>query len=65
MSARRWAMSAGRLAELEGHLVTDAGLTVIDGTGPCCSSAGAVFDAVEGSCRCCVASEHLAGAGVL
>jgi DNA-binding transcriptional MerR regulator len=51
-----------RLAELQGHLAADVGLTVIGGPAPCCSSAAAVFNAVEGSCRCCVASEHVAEA---
>lgn len=44
-----------RLAELQGHLAADGGLTVIGGPAPCCSSAAAIFDTVEGSCRCCVA----------
>lgn len=52
-----------RLAELQGHLAADIGLTVIGDTAPCCSSAAAVFDAVEGSCRCCVAAERVAEAG--
>ena len=42
-----------RLAELQAHLGAEAGLTVIGSTAPCCSSAAAVFDAVEGTCRCC------------
>lgn len=46
-----------RLAELQGHLSTESGLTLIGEAAPCCSSAAAIFDAVEGSCRCCVASE--------
>ena len=45
-----------RLAELQAHLGADAGLTVIGPTAPCCSSAAAVFDAVEGACRCCAAT---------
>jgi DNA-binding transcriptional MerR regulator len=44
-----------RLAELQGHLAPETGLTTLGGPAPCCSSAAAVFDAVEGSCRCCVA----------
>lgn len=47
-----------RLAELQGHLDTSNGLTVIGAPAPCCSSAAAVFDAVEGGCRCCAASEQ-------
>lgn len=42
-----------RLAELQAHLGAEAGLRVIGSTAPCCSSAAAVFDAVEGGCRCC------------
>ena len=45
-----------RLAELQGHLAPETGLTMIGGSAPCCSSAAAIFDAVEGSCRCCVAA---------
>lgn len=45
-----------RLAELQAHLGADAGLTVIGSTAPCCSSAAAVFGAVEGACRCCAAT---------
>ena len=45
-----------RLAELQGHLAPETGLTMIGGPAPCCSSAAAIFDAVEGSCRCCVAA---------
>jgi DNA-binding transcriptional MerR regulator len=45
-----------RLAELQGHLAAGSGLTMIDASAPCCSSAAAVFDAVEGSCRCCAVS---------
>lgn len=52
-----------RLAELQVHLAADSGgLTMIGPATPCCSSAAAVFDAVEGSCRCCVASEQTAQA---
>lgn len=47
-----------RLAELQGHLAAESGLTVIGSAAPCCSSAAAVFDAVEGGCRCCVAPAH-------
>jgi len=53
-----------RLAELLGHLASDTGLDVVGGPAPCCSSAAAVFDAVEGSCRCCVASEQVAASGL-
>ena len=49
-----------RLAELQGHLSSDVGLTVIGGTAPCCSSAAAIFGAAEGGCRCCSGSEQLA-----
>jgi DNA-binding transcriptional MerR regulator len=49
-----------RLAELQGHLAAGSGLTVIGDPAPCCSSAAAVFDAVEGSCRCCVAPGRVA-----
>jgi DNA-binding transcriptional MerR regulator len=42
-----------RLAELQAHLGSEVGLTVIGSAAPCCSSAAAVFDAVEGACRCC------------
>lgn len=45
-----------RLAELQAHLGAEAGLAVIGSTAPCCSSAAAVFDAVEGACRCCAAT---------
>lgn len=51
-----------RLAELQGHLGAESGLTVIGDSAPCCTSAAAVFDAVEGSCRCCVAPGPAAGA---
>ena len=47
-----------RLAELQGHLASGSGLTLIGDTAPCCSSAAAVFDAVEGSCRCCAVAER-------
>lgn len=46
-----------RLAELQGHLVGGIELRVIGPSAPCCSAAAAVFDAVEGTCRCCAASE--------
>lgn len=46
-----------RLAELQGHLAGGNELTVIGPSAPCCSAAAAVFDAVEGTCRCCAASE--------
>lgn len=49
-----------RLAELQGHLGGRSELTVIGPSTSCCSAAAAVFDAVEGSCRCCVASEQTA-----
>lgn len=42
-----------RLAELQGHLVAEGGLRMIGESAPCCSAAAAVFDAVEGECRCC------------
>ncbi len=42
-----------RLAELQGHLAGGDELTVIGSSAPCCSAAAAVFDAVEGTCRCC------------
>ena len=42
----------GRLAELQVHL-TAGELTVLGDSAPCCSSAAAVFDAAEGTCRCC------------
>jgi MerR family mercuric resistance operon transcriptional regulator len=42
-----------RLAELEGHLAAEGGLTVIGPAVSCCSAAAAVFDTVEGGCRCC------------
>jgi len=45
-----------RLAELQGHLTPETGLTIVGSPAPCCSSAAAIFDAVEGSCRCCVAA---------
>ena len=45
-----------RLAELQGHLTPETGLAMIVGAAPCCSSAAAIFDAVEGACRCCAAS---------
>lgn len=45
-----------RLAELQGHLAAGSGLTMIDAPTACCSSAAAVFDAVEGGCLCCAAS---------
>ena len=51
-----------RLAELQGHLTAEGGLTLVGGPAPCCSSAAAVFDAVEGSCRCCAAPERMAQA---
>lgn len=51
-----------RLAELQGHLARGTELTVIGASAPCCSAAAAVFDAVEGACRCCVASEQNAQA---
>jgi DNA-binding transcriptional MerR regulator len=50
----------GRLAELQAHLGAEVGLTVLGSTAPCCSSAAAVFDAVEGSCRCCTSPERVA-----
>jgi len=53
-----------RLAELQGHLVADVGLSVFGGPAPCCSSAAAIFDAAEGSCRCCAAAEQVAEAGL-
>ena len=53
-----------RLAELQGHLAPERGLTMIVGPAACCSSAAAVFDAVEGSCRCC-AADGPGGAGML
>lgn len=51
-----------RLAELQGHLGADSVLTMIGGPAPCCSSAAAVFDAVEGSCRCCAVPAQAAEA---
>ena len=51
-----------RLAELQGHLAARGRLTMIGDTTPCCSSAAAVFDAVEGSCRCCASPERVAQA---
>lgn len=51
-----------RLAELQVHLTSAAGLTMISNPTPCCSSAAAVFDAVEGSCRCCTSPERVAEA---
>jgi DNA-binding transcriptional MerR regulator len=51
-----------RLAELQVHLAAEVGLTVIGGDAPCCASASAIFDAVEGSCRCCVAPALVAEA---
>jgi DNA-binding transcriptional MerR regulator len=51
-----------RLAELQGHLTAEVGLSVIGSPAPCCSSAAAIFDAVEGSCRCCAAPGRMAGA---
>lgn len=42
-----------RLAELQSHLVGRTELTVIGSSTPCCSAAAAVFDAVDGTCRCC------------
>ena len=49
-----------RLADLQGHLVTGDGLTLIGEAEPCCSSAAAVFGAVEGGCRCCAAPDGAA-----
>jgi len=49
-----------RLAELQAHLAADGGLTMIGDATPCCSSAAAVFDAVEGGCRCCASPERVA-----
>lgn len=51
-----------RLGELQGHLAAEVGLTVIGDAAPCCASAAAVFDTVEGSCRCCVAPVRAAEA---
>lgn len=51
-----------RLAELQGHLVANGELTMIGGPAPCCSSAAAIFDTVEGSCRCCAVPAHVAEA---
>lgn len=51
-----------RLAELQTHLAADGGLTVIGDATPCCASAAAVFDAIEGSCRCCASPQRGAGA---
>ncbi|MDQ2934365.1 MAG: hypothetical protein M3R49_05180 [Chloroflexota bacterium] len=51
-----------RLAELQAHLGADGGLALIGSTTPCCSSAAAVFDAVEGACRCCAVPERTDGA---
>lgn len=42
-----------RLAELEGHLAGRSELTMIGSSTQCCSAATAVFDTVEGGCRCC------------
>lgn len=42
-----------RLAELEGHLAGRSELTMIGSSTQCCSAASAVFDSVEGGCRCC------------
>ena len=44
-----------QLAELQNHLTAGDGLTLIGEAEPCCSSAAAVFGAVEGGCRCCAA----------
>lgn len=51
-----------RLAELQGHLAAGSGLTMIGDSAPCCSSAAAVFDAVEGGCRCCSSQDPAAQA---
>lgn len=50
-----------RLAELEGHLAGRVELAMIGAPSQCCSAAAAVFDTVEGGCRCCASSEQLAG----
>ena len=52
-----------RLAELQGHLTPETGLALIGGPAPCCSSAAAILDAVEGSCRCCAAGSAAASDG--
>ena len=51
-----------RLAELQTHLAAGDGLTVIGDVAPCCSSAAAVFGAVESGCRCCAAPDLAAPA---
>lgn len=48
-----------RLAELQTHLGAEGGLRMIATTAPCCSSAAAVFDAVEGDCRCCALAQRV------
>jgi DNA-binding transcriptional MerR regulator len=50
-----------RLAELEGHLAGRSELTMIGSSTQCCSAATAIFDTVEGGCRCCVSSEQKVG----
>jgi len=50
-----------RLAELQAHLRAGQGLELIGAATRCCSSAAAVFDAVEGACRCCAVPEHVTG----
>jgi DNA-binding transcriptional MerR regulator len=51
-----------RLAELQTHLAAEGGLTMVGSQEPCCSSAAAVFDAVEGECRCCAVNQRLSEA---
>ena len=51
-----------RLAELQTHLAAGDGLALIGDATPCCSSAAAVFGAVEGGCRCCAAPDPVARA---
>jgi DNA-binding transcriptional MerR regulator len=50
------------LAELQAHLPAGGSLVMIGSAAPCCPSAAAVFDAVEGSCRCCVSPQSVADA---
>ena len=43
-----------RLADLQRHLTEPASvLTVLSGSGPCCSAAEAVAGVAEGGCACC------------